>query len=125
MAYNVLIVDDSAVTREIMARSCKLSGVELGEIYKAANGQDALELLKTHWTDIIFADINMPVMDGVQLVENLKQSDEFGQIPVVIVSTEGSCTRLDELYKLGVCGYIRKPFTPEQVAELLRKVLGE
>jgi two-component system, chemotaxis family, chemotaxis protein CheY len=124
VAFNILIVDDSAVTREVMTRSCRLSGADLGEIYQAANGQEALDLLGTKWADIIFADINMPVMDGCQLVEELSKRDEWQRVPVVIVSTEGSRTRMDELRRLGVSAYIRKPFTPEQVAAVIRQIMG-
>jgi two-component system, chemotaxis family, chemotaxis protein CheY len=125
VAYNILIVDDSAITREVMARTCRLSGIELGEIYQAANGQEALDLLNNKWADIIFADINMPVMDGMELVEQLRKREDWERVPVVIVSTEGSKTRMEELRQLGISGYIRKPFTPEQVSEIMHQVMGE
>lgn len=125
MAYNILIVDDSAITREVMARTCRLSGIELGEIYQAANGQEALDLLNNKWADIIFADINMPVMDGMELVEQLRKREDWERVPVVIVSTEGSKTRMEELRQMGISGYIRKPFTPEQVSEIMHQVMGE
>jgi two-component system, chemotaxis family, chemotaxis protein CheY len=125
VAYNILIVDDSAITREVMARTCRMSGIDLGEIYQAANGQEALDLLNNKWADIIFADINMPVMDGIELVEQLRKRDEWEQVPVVIVSTEGSKTRMEELRQMGISGYIRKPFTPEQVSEIMHQVMGE
>ena len=124
MAYNILIVDDSAVTREVMARTCKLSGIELGEVFKAAHGGEALALLNEHWVDLILTDINMPVMDGMQLVEELSRRDGLRSIPVVIVSTEGSRTRMDELSQKGIRAYIRKPFTPEQIAAVMQEVLG-
>jgi two-component system, chemotaxis family, chemotaxis protein CheY len=124
VAYNILIVDDSAVTREVMTRSCRLSGLDLGEIYHAANGQEALDLLSRKWADIIFADINMPVMDGCQLVAELAKREDWERVPVVIVSTEGSQTRMEELRRLGISAYIRKPFTPEQVAAVIRQIMG-
>jgi two-component system chemotaxis response regulator CheY len=125
MAYNVLIVDDSAVTREILARTLQLSGMPLGELYYAGNGQEALRILDEKWTDIIFADINMPVMDGVELVQQLRRRDTWERLPVIVVTTEASQPRIDELTEIGVAGYIRKPFTPEQVAEMIQKVMGE
>jgi two-component system chemotaxis response regulator CheY len=124
VAYNILIVDDSAVTREVMKRSLLLSGVEFGEIYQAGNGKEALELLSNKWADIIFADINMPVMDGFQLVAELAKREDWERVPVVIVSTEGSQTRMEELRRLGISAYIRKPFTPEQVAAVIRQIMG-
>ena len=123
MAYNVLIVDDSSVTREIMARSCILSGMEIARIYRAANGREALDVLSTSSADIIFADINMPVMDGLQLVAELSKREDCRHSQIVIVSTEGSKPRIEELRNLGVRGYIRKPFTPEQVSEVMHQLL--
>jgi two-component system, chemotaxis family, chemotaxis protein CheY len=125
MAYNILIVDDSAVTREVMARTIRLSGIPLGTIYQAANGAEALKVLEEQWLDMVFTDINMPVMDGLQLVAEMQTRDEWERLPVVVVSTEGSKNRMEELAKSGISGYIRKPFTPEQVADMITKVMGE
>jgi len=81
--------------------------------------------LDENWADIVFTDINMPVMDGFQLVENLQKRAEWERLPVIVVSTEGSKNRMEELEKIGIAGYIRKPFTPEQVTEMIQKVMGE
>jgi two-component system, chemotaxis family, chemotaxis protein CheY len=124
MAYNILIVDDSAVTREVITRTLKLSGISLGEIYHAANGAEALKVLEERWADLVFTDINMPVMDGLQFVEELHKRPDWQRLPVVVVSTEGSRSRMDELEKIGISGYIRKPFTPEQVTEMIEKIMG-
>jgi two-component system chemotaxis response regulator CheY len=107
-----------------MTRSLKLCGVEFGEIYHAGNGQEALDLLSEKWADIIFADINMPVMDGFQLVAELSKREDWERVPVVIVSTEGSQTRMEELRRMGISAYIRKPFTPEQVAAVIHQIMG-
>lgn len=125
MAYNILIVDDSAVTREVMARTIRMSGIPLGTIYQAANGAEALKVLDEQWLDMVFTDINMPVMDGLQLVAEMQTRNEWERLPVVVVSTEGSKNRMEELAKSGISGYIRKPFTPEQVADMITKVMGE
>jgi two-component system, chemotaxis family, chemotaxis protein CheY len=125
MAYNILIVDDSAVTREILSRTIRMSGMPLGEIFQAANGEEALRVLDEKWADLIFTDINMPVMDGLQLVEELQKREDWERLPVVVVSTEGSKNRMEDLRKIGISGYIRKPFTPEQVADMIGKILGE
>ena len=125
MAYNILIVDDSATTRSIIARTLKIiPNVELGEIYQAGNGQEALDELDRSWVDIVFADINMPVMDGVTMVEKMAENPDMKKIPVVIVSTEGSDTRMEELFRKGVRAYIRKPFSVEKVSEILTDILG-
>jgi two-component system, chemotaxis family, chemotaxis protein CheY len=125
MAYNILIVDDSAVTREVLTRTLRLSGMPLGEVFHAANGREALEVLNEKWADMVFTDINMPVMDGLEFVAELHKRDDWERLPVVVVSTEGSKSRVEELEKIGISGYIRKPFTPEEVAEMIGKVLGE
>ncbi|MBU1707840.1 response regulator [bacterium] len=126
MAYNILIVDDSATTRSIIARTLEIiPGMELGDIYQAGNGQEALKELDRRWVDIVFADINMPVMDGVTMVEKMAEHPDMKKIPVVIVSTEGSDTRMEQLFRKGVRAYIRKPFSVEKVSEILSEILGE
>jgi two-component system chemotaxis response regulator CheY len=125
VVYNVLIVDDSATTRSIIARTLKIiPGMEFGEIYQAENGQKGLDELDRNWVDIVFADINMPVMDGVTMIEKMAERLDMKRIPVVIVSTEGSETRMEELFKKGVRAYIRKPFSVERVSEILTDILG-
>ncbi len=125
MAYNVLIVDDSATTRTIVAKALRHSGISLGEVFNASDGVEALELLKHEWVDIVFADLNMPRMSGVEMVEHMADSDLLATIPVVIVSTEGRQERIDALLNRGVAAFLRKPFTPEQVGETARKLLGD
>ena len=125
MAYNILIVDDSATTRAIVARTLAiLPGVEVGQVFQASNGLEALDLLDKNWVDIVFADINMPVMDGIAMVEEMVKRQDMEKIPVIIVSTEGSQTRMEELFRMGVRGYIRKPFTVEKVGQVLCDILG-
>ncbi|MCC6475559.1 response regulator [bacterium] len=124
MAYNILIVDDSGITRTVMERTVRMCGVEIGEVRQAVNGKDALQVLSDYWPDIIFCDINMPVMDGLTLINELQKSEEWKDLPVVIVSTEGSETRMEELRRSGIQGYIRKPFTPEEVAAAMQTLLG-
>lgn len=125
MAYNVLIVDDSATIRAIIARTLRIvPGIELGEVYQAENGQEALIKLDQNWIDIVFADINMPVMDGVKMVEEMSKIHDMKKIPVVIISTEGSETRMEELFRKGIRAYIRKPFAIEQVCKVLSDILG-
>lgn len=123
MAYNILIVDDSALTRTVMERTVRMCGVEINEIRTAEHGKAALQALEEFWPDIVFCDINMPVMDGLKFVEEVQRSDEWRDLPVVIVSTEGSETRIEELRRNGVQGYIRKPFAPEDVAAMIQQVL--
>ena len=101
-----------------------MAEVELGNVFQAGNGKEALELLADNWVDLIFADINMPVMNGVEMIEKMSEDGVIHTIPVVVVSTEGSTTRIDHLKNLGVTAYLRKPFQPEQFREIVQDVLG-
>ncbi|MBD3244000.1 MAG: response regulator [Chitinivibrionales bacterium] len=124
MAYNVLLVDDSVTVREVIARTLALADIPLGAVYHAANGVEALEMLEKSWIDVVFADLNMPLMNGIELVERMSQAGLMATIPVVIVSTDGSITRVEELKAKGVSAYVRKPFTPELLRGVVEQVLG-
>jgi two-component system chemotaxis response regulator CheY len=124
MALNLLIVDDSETVRAVLAKTLQLSGISVGELHKAANGKEALEILKDHWIDLIFSDINMPVMGGMEMIQQMQQDDVLKTIPVIVVSTEGSMTRIEQLKAQGVRAYIRKPFTPELVRAVVEDIIG-
>lgn len=124
MAYNVLIADDSQTTRRIIAKALRHAGVPLGEIREASDGIEALALLEDSWVDIVFADLNMPRMGGVELVERMAEIDLLSSVPVVIVSTEGRQDRIDALLSRGVAAYVRKPFSPEQLASTVSELLS-
>lgn len=123
MALNVLLVDDSDVTRAMIAKTLRLAELPIGEVVEAANGEEALEVLDRHWVDLILADLNMPVMDGMQMVEKMAEDGLLSTIPVVIVSTEGSMPRIDRLKAKGVAAYVRKPFTPQDIRDVVEEVL--
>jgi two-component system, chemotaxis family, chemotaxis protein CheY len=123
MSLNVLIVDDSGVGRMMIAKALKLSGIEIGQIHQAANGQEGLNALAANWVDLIFADINMPVMNGEEMIEKIRANPLWVDIPIVVVSTEGSQTRVERLEQK--CRkFIHKPFSPEMVREVIREVTG-
>ena len=124
MSGNILIVDDSATVRQMVKRTLAMSGLDVDEIYEAGNGIEALARLADHHVDVMMVDINMPTMNGIQLLERMKQSDRLKDIPVVIASTEGSQTRIDQLRRDGAYVYVRKPFKPEQVRDVLIPLLG-
>jgi two-component system, chemotaxis family, chemotaxis protein CheY len=123
MAYNVLIVDDSQITRKVIRKTVAISGFDLGECWEAENGREALNVINTHWVDLILTDLNMPVMNGLEMVSELKKNEEFQNIPVVLITTEGSETRLEEAYALGVTAYIQKPFQPEDIRDVLVRIM--
>ncbi len=124
MALNVLIVDDSEVMRKVIKRVVNLSGFELGEVFEAENGEKALSTLDENWIDIVISDINMPVMDGIEMLEKLKANEALSDIPVIIVSTEGRNERIEDILAKGAAGFITKPFKPEDIRCLISDTLG-
>ena len=118
-----LIVDDSSVMRKIVERSLRQAGLDL-TVIEAGNGAEALGLLDTHPVDLILSDINMPVMDGLEFVRQLQTVEKLRGVPVVMITTEGSESNVVQALSLGAKGYIRKPFTPDQVKEHVLPVLG-
>lgn len=125
MLYNILIVDDSRTTRAVISKTLNLAGVPINELYEAENGKVALDILGEKWIDLVLADINMPEMDGVEMVDRMSRDGLLRTIPVVIISTEGSQTRIEEMRSKGVKAYIRKPFTPEIIKNIVEDILGE
>lgn len=124
MRYQILVVDDSQTVRSVIAKTLSLSGIAMGEIFQAGNGQEALACMREHPIDLVFTDINMPVMSGIAMVETMRTTPALASIPVVVVSTEGSRTRIDELLATGIQAYIRKPFTPELLGQVIEQLLG-
>jgi len=118
-----LIVDDSSVMRKIVERSLRQAGIDLAEVKEASNGAEALAALGDTKPDLILCDINMPVMDGLEFVRNLQQVENAKGVPVVMITTEGSESHVVEALSSGARGYIRKPFTADQVKEHVIPVL--
>jgi len=121
MSLNVLIVDDSSVSRIMIAKSLKLSGIDIGQVHQAGNGQEALDVLAANWVDVIFADINMPVMNGEEMIDRIRANPVWVDIPIVVISTEGSQTRVERL-EHKCKRFIHKPFTPEMIREVVREM---
>ncbi|MEJ5347438.1 MAG: response regulator [Desulfosoma sp.] len=124
MAYNVMIVDDSKSMRHVIKKVLKISGLEIGEIIEAGNGQEALEHLEGHWVDLILSDIHMPVMDGIEFLRRLGSHKDLRDVPVVLVTTERNEKRLGEAMALGARACLSKPFQPEEFRSLVLKLLG-
>ncbi|MCP4745054.1 MAG: response regulator [Desulfobacteraceae bacterium] len=125
MAYNVLIVDDSSPMRAVIKKTIKASGFNVGRFHEASNGKQALDILKDRWLDIVLTDYNMPEMNGLDLLIRIKSDDNIKDIPIVIITTEGSRQRIDAFLEQGACAYIKKPFSPEQIKTKLNRILGE
>ena len=113
----VLIVDDSSVMRKIVERALRQAGLDLTEVLEASNGAEALAEVQKGALDLILSDINMPVMDGLEFVRQLQSVENAKGVPVVMITTEGSESHVMEAISCGARGYIRKPFTPDQMKQ--------
>jgi len=120
-----LIVDDSSVMRKIVERSLRQAGIDLEKVVEAANGAEALGALRENKVDLILCDINMPVMDGLEFVRQIGTVANAKGVPIVMITTEGSESHVVQALSAGARGYIRKPFTPDQVKEHVVPVLGK
>jgi two-component system chemotaxis response regulator CheY len=124
MESDVLVVDDSAAIRKILQRVLRQTGMAIGTVHEAGDGQEALDLLKGgHKIDLVLTDINMPRMDGLQLLSAMKASPQWNGIPVMMITTEGGETKVGEAVRLGAAGYVRKPFTADQIKEKLAGIV--
>ena len=121
---SALIVDDSSVMRKIVERSLRQAGINLTHVFEAGNGAEALTLVAANRVDLILCDINMPVMDGLEFIKQLPGVANAKGVPVVMITTEGSEAHVVQALSCGAKGYIRKPFTPDQVKEHVIPVLA-
>jgi two-component system, chemotaxis family, chemotaxis protein CheY len=119
MALDVLIVDDSAAIRKILQRVLAQTDISLGTILEAGDGLEAIERLKANHVSLVLSDINMPNMDGIELLAKMRENEDWKSIPVVMITTEGSQQKVLEAVDLGAAGYVRKPFTADQIKEKL------
>jgi len=125
MAFNVLIVDDSSSMRAIVKKIIKVSGFNVGEFLDASDGKEALKVLADEWVDIVLTDINMPNVNGMELMAEMKKDELLRSIPVVMITTEGSEKKMQEAMDLGASGYVKKPFLPEDIKKTLSSIMGE
>lgn len=118
-----LIVDDSTVMRKIVERSLRQAGLDALIVYEAGNGNEGLKVLESHSVDLILSDINMPAMDGLEFVRQIAERKLAPGVPVVMVTTESSEEHVKQAIAAGARGYIRKPFTPDQVKQRVLSLL--
>jgi two-component system chemotaxis response regulator CheY len=119
MSVDVLIVDDSAAIRKILQRVLRQTDIPIGDVLEAGDGVEALKALDNRHVHLILSDINMPNMDGLELLTKLKANEKWKSVPIVMVTTEGGQAKVIEAVQLGAAGYVRKPFTAEQIKEKL------
>lgn len=120
MALDILIVDDSSLTRKRIRRIIEMTDLDVGQFLDAGNGVEALKILEKTDVDLVLTDLNMPEMNGSEMVLRMKNNEATKSIPVVVVSTESNTTRVKELLAEGVKDYLHKPFTPEEFKEIIQ-----
>ncbi len=123
MALNVLVVDDSSVMRSMIIRSLRLSGLGLNEVHQASNGEEGLRALESNWIDLALVDLNMPVMSGEEMITRIRENPENSNLAIVVVSTEGSVTRIAQLRSQGA-EFVHKPFSPEVLRQTIMEMTG-
>ena len=123
MGHNVLIVDDSPGMRKVIRRVLMLSGFPTALCVEAGDGLEALAVLQREAIDLVLTDINMPNMNGEELIEKLAADPLRRSIPVLVVSTDRSEERLQRMLALGARGYVTKPFVPETLGAALSKMM--
>jgi two-component system, chemotaxis family, chemotaxis protein CheY len=119
-----LIVDDSAVMRKIVQRALRQAGLAIGEVLEAGNGFEALDILRQQTVDLVLSDMNMPVMDGLEFMRQIGSVEKARGVPVLMITTEGSESHVMEAISCGAAGYIRKPFTPDQMKQHVLPLLA-
>ncbi len=124
MNMNVLIVDDSILTRKAIRRMIDMVDLQTDRIVEAGNGVEALKVLECQRIDLVLADLNMPVMDGIEMIYHMRGNEKTSHIPVVIVSTESSQTRIEKLLCDNVKYYLHKPFKPENFKTVIENAFG-
>ncbi len=124
MKGTILVVDDSAMMRKVVLRTLKMAGLDFEAVLEAADGAEAIALLRIHTVALVMCDINMPVMGGLEMLEQIKQEQLAAGVPIVMVTTEGSEQQVRQALVAGARGYIRKPFTVEHIEANLKPLLN-
>ncbi len=122
MSHKILIVEDSATTRALIISA--LEEIDDFQFFESPTGFEALKLLPHHAFNLIITDINMPDINGLELVSFVKNNPSYSHIPLIIVSTEGSKRDIDKGLSLGADEYIVKPFDPQELQEIVKKYLS-
>ena len=124
MSYQVLVVDDSPAMRGFILRVLDLSGFDVGEVFEAGDGLEALAILDDSDIDVVLTDINMPRMNGEELMLHLREDAALSSLPVLVLSADASEARVSRMMAAGARGYLSKPLSPERLRSELDRVLG-
>jgi two-component system chemotaxis response regulator CheY len=122
MGISVLVVDDSSVMRAMILKTMRMTDLPLGTIHQAADGREGLSVLTEHPVDLLIADINMPVMNGEEMINRVRKNPDWDRLAIVVISTEGSDTRIERLQSKGAV-FIHKPFSPETIRDTVHRML--
>ena len=123
MSFNVLIVDDSNAMRVVIKKIVTISGFQMNQCLEAGNGREALEILSENWVDVIISDINMPEVNGLELLDQLGKNETLKDIPVIMITTEGSSERMQEAFNRGAKGFIKKPSRISVMCKVLYEIM--
>jgi two-component system chemotaxis response regulator CheY len=123
MSYNVLVVDDSKTARMMLAKTLRISGLQINEVFMAENGARALEILQENWIDLVLTDLHMPVMSGMDMIEKMASDGLLSSLPVVVITSDASQLRMQELQERGIRDYLCKPVRPEHVKKTVEDIL--
>lgn len=121
MAKRIMTVEDSNSLREMITFCLQGAGYDVNE---AANGREAFAKLKISNADLVVTDLNMPVMDGIELTKALRSTPEYKFTPIVFLTTESQTEKKEAAKAAGATGWIVKPFRPERLIKVIKKVLG-
>ncbi len=124
MSLKILIVDDSITVRAVLQKALRITNLDITGIYEAANGLEAMKVLAAQDIDIVFTDLVMPEMNGEEFIAKLSRDGLTDKLPVIVISSAGGTLRVERLRELGVRGFVHKPFTPEQIEELVIEHTG-
>jgi two-component system, chemotaxis family, chemotaxis protein CheY len=124
MPYNLLIVDDSRSLRKVLIKTIRMSHLGETTFFQAGNGKEALEVLSQEWIDIIFTDINMPIMDGYVFIEEVRKNPVFQNTPILVITSEIRKEELEANVGDKVSGILSKPFRPEEIRDYLINLLN-
>ncbi|NVJ60340.1 MAG: response regulator [Gammaproteobacteria bacterium] len=117
----ILAVDDSSSMRQMVTFTLKSAGFDVDD---AEDGEKALKLAQSNQYDVVISDVNMPVMDGISLVKNLRQLSNYKFTPILMLTTESAGDKKMEGKQAGATGWIVKPFNPDQLVATVKKVIG-
>lgn len=124
MPYNILIVDDSSTIRKILTRCISHTKISVGTLYEAGDGEEALSILEQHPIHLVMTDINMPKMSGLELLSAMKAQEKWKSLPVLLITTEGRVDTVVDAANRGAAGYVKKPFTADDIQAKIEPLLA-